>query len=79
MSVYTETHVVVAIIIINYKEDERSDDQRVIQVYLACIHALHVFCIPVLFRMQIIVSLSIIIMSYGCTYNYMLYQGIIDC
>ena len=39
MSVYTETHVVVAIIIINYKEDERSDDQRVIQVYLACIHA----------------------------------------
>ncbi len=39
MSVYTETHVVVAIIIINYKEDEHSDDQRVIQVYLACIHA----------------------------------------
>ncbi len=39
MSVYTETHVMVAIIIINYEEDERSDDQRVIQVYLACIHA----------------------------------------
>ncbi len=39
MSVYTETHVVVAIIIVNYEEDERSDDQRVIQVYLACIHA----------------------------------------
>ncbi len=39
MSVYTETHVMIAIIIINYEEDERSDDQRVIQVYLACIHA----------------------------------------
>ena len=31
--------MVVAIIINNYKEDGRSDDQRVIQVYLACIHA----------------------------------------
>ena len=29
--------MMVAIIIINYEEDERSDDQRVIQVYLACI------------------------------------------
>ena len=38
----------VAIIIINYEEDERSDDQRVIQVYLACILIIvaikHFFC-----------------------------------
>ncbi len=38
LSACTETHVVVSYNII-YKEDGRSDDQSVIQVYLACIHA----------------------------------------